>query len=763
TIKKYLGNNYEVIASYGHVRDLPNKDGSVLPDEDFTMTWETDSHSEKRIRDIANLVKGAENLYLATDPDREGEAISWHVLNVLQEKKKLKNVNVHRVVFNEITKTAVLEAVNNPRILNQQMIDAYLARRALDYLVGFNISPVLWRKLPGCKSAGRVQSVALRLICERENEIELFDSSEYWTIDANLASESAKIFKSRLYQLDGKKLAKFTLTNEQDALIAKTKIENSAFSIEKIERRKVKRHPAPPFTTSTMQQEAARKLHFSANRTMRLAQSLYEGVDIGGETTGLITYMRTDSVKMANEAVVSIRNTIEKDYGDKYLPESPRYYKTKAKFVQEGHEAVRPTDISRHPKHMAKYLDKDSLRLYELVWKRAVSSQMESAEFDKVTIDSASAERIKENAAIILRASGSIMTFDGFLTLYHESKDESDKDEDKESLLPPVKEGEKVTTKEVKPEQHFTQPPFRFTESSLVKKLEELGIGRPSTYAAILTKLQNRSYARIEKRHFVPESIGRILIVFLESYFGDYVQYNFTADMEDKLDNISEGNLEWKKLLSDFWVDFSKTVEKVTPLTRTEVIDEINDKFGSFVFKEKEDGSDPRLCPACKKGQLNIKLGKFGAFIGCSNHPECKYTRPLALDGENGNESEEPKALGKDTETNLEVSLRKGPYGYYIQLGETTPTETTPKESGAKKTTKKKKVAKPKRASLPKNLSPSDITFETALQLLALPRDIAEHPETGKMVTAGIGRYGPYVKHETKYKSLTDDDNVLNV
>ncbi len=745
TINKYLGKDFTVLASYGHIRDLPAKDGSVRPDEDFAMDWTVEGKAERHIKDIASAVKSADTIYLATDPDREGEAISWHVLEVLRARKALKDKTVKRVTFNAITKGAVLDAIANPRDLDQELIEAYLARRALDYLVGFTLSPVLWRKLPGSRSAGRVQSVALRLICEREAEIERFRAQEYWTVDVALKNKDGDAFSARLTHLEGKKLDKFDLGNEASALAAKAAIEAAQFTVARVERKETRRNPAPPFTTSTLQQEASRKLHFSAKQTMQIAQRLYEGVDIGGETVGLITYMRTDGVQMAPEAIQSARGYINREFGKDYLPNSPRIYKTKAKNAQEAHEAIRPTEIMRHPSTVSRSLDRDQFRLYELIWKRTVASQMESAVLDQVAVD-----LTDKAGAITLRANGSVVKFDGFLKLYREDRDDSDEDENSR-LLPPLREQEPVSRGPVKAEQHFTQPPPRYTEASLVKRMEELGIGRPSTYASILSVLQDRDYVKLDQRRFVPEDRGRIVTAFLESFFNRYVQYNFTAELENQLDDVSGGRANWKDVLRQFWENFRQAVEATSGLRVSEVLDALDRDLAPHLFPVSDDGHDPRKCPTCADGRLSLKLGKFGAFIGCSNYPECRYTRQLA-DGAGGGDRAEgegvpegPKLLGQDPETGLDVTLRKGPYGVYVQLGE--PEGKT----------------KPKRASLPKGMDPADVTLDKALALLALPREIGLHPETKQPILAGIGRFGPYLKHGDTYKSLGRDDDVLEI
>jgi DNA topoisomerase I len=743
TINKYLGKGFKVLASYGHVRDLPPKDGSVRPDEDFAMSWIVDGKAEKRLKDITEAVRGAAHLYLATDPDREGEAISWHVREVLKNRKALKGVDVSRVVFNEVTKSAVLEAFRHPRELNRELVDAYLARRALDYLVGFTLSPVLWRKLPGSRSAGRVQSVALRLICERESEIEAFKPREYWTIEVEFETPSGERFTARLTHLDGKRLDKFDIADEATARAAADKIlRHQNYTVAAVEKKQLRRNPPAPFTTSTLQQEASRKLGFGASRTMRTAQRLYEGVDIAGETVGLITYMRTDGVTMSSEAIAAARSLIEKQYGNDYRPDEPRIYKTQAKNAQEAHEAIRPTDVFGRPEKVSGDLEPDQRELYELIWKRAVASQMSAAIIDQVAVDIASPDQ-----KLQFRATGSTIQFDGFLTLYREDEDDVEED-DENRRLPPIKERETLGRGAVDPQQHFTQPPPRYSEASLVKKLEELGIGRPSTYASIIQVLQDRKYVRLDKKRFFPEDRGRVVTAFLESFFRKYVEYNFTADLENKLDEISDGRLQWQKVLEDFWRDFSAAVAGTKDLSITQVLEALDEDLGPHFFPAAADGHDPRLCPSCNAGRLNLRIGKFGAFIGCSNYPDCRYTRPLTLENGDGNGHElaaGPRELGIDPATNLAVTVRKGPYGLYIQRGEGDEGE------------------KPKRVSLPKGASPMEIDLASALKLLALPREIGAHPDTGKKIIAAIGRFGPYVKHEDLYKSLAKDDDVLTI
>ncbi len=750
TINRYLGPDYQVLASYGHVRDLPAKDGSVRPDEDFAMSWQVDERGEKRLKEIAQAVRKADTLFLATDPDREGEAISWHIAEELARRKLLDSVAVKRVVFNEITKSAVLEAFAHPRDLNKELIEAYLARRALDYLVGFTLSPVLWRKLPGSRSAGRVQSVALRLICEREAEIEAFKPREYWTVEATLANVEGAPFEARLTHLDGDKLDKFSLADEATARAAQQQLESAGlFKVEQVERKRTRRNPAPPFTTSTLQQEASRQLGFSATQTMRTAQRLYEGVELDGETVGLITYMRTDGVQLSNDAIGAARRLIhERLGGDAYLPDSPRIYKSKAKNAQEAHEAIRPTDLFRQPKDIARRLAPQEAKLYELVWKRTLASQMASAEIDQVAVDIAVDDKLAR-----LRATGSVIAFDGFLSLYQEGRDESAEGEEREGerRLPRLGEGDRLERRAVEASQHFTQPPPRYGEASLVKKLEELGIGRPSTYASILQVLQDRDYVRLEKRRFVPQDRGRLVTAFLSNFFERYVEYGFTADLEDQLDEISGGRIDWRKVLRDFWEAFAKTVDSTKDLSISDVIDALDEALGDHFFPPDPEHPErnPRRCPACGQGRLGLKLGRNGGFIGCSNYPDCRFTRPLAVPGEGDGEADaqllEPRVLGQDPETGLPVSLRRGPYGPYVQLGEA--------DNGTK----------PKRASLPKGLAIDEVTLEKALALLALPREVGRYPESGETITAGIGRYGPYVRHGSTYVSLPPDEDVLTI
>jgi DNA topoisomerase-1 len=738
TINKYLGKDYKVLASYGHVRDLPSKDGSVLPDDDFAMAWDVDAKSQKRLNEIATAVKGAGRLILATDPDREGEAISWHVLEVLNKKKALKDVEVQRVVFNAITKKSVTEAMQQPRGLDKELIDAYLARRALDYLVGFTLSPVLWRKLPGSRSAGRVQSVALRLICDRELEIEAFRAREYWTVETDMKTGAGDLFAARLVSLDGKKLGKFDIPDQKTADEIVARIKASRFSVVSVESKPARRNPNPPFTTSTLQQEASRKLGFSASRTMQVAQRLYEGVEIDGETTGLITYMRTDGVQIAPEAVAQARTVINNEFGEAYLPDSPRVYTSKAKNAQEAHEAIRPTDLARLPKHVAARLDDDQRRLYELVWNRTVASQMESVQLERTTI-----EMEANDAPIGLRATGSVIVFDGFLRLYQEGRDEPD-DAEEGNRLPKVARGDKLGTEKIRPEQHFTEPPPRFTEATLVKRMEELGIGRPSTYASTLQTLRDRDYVRMDQKRFVPQDKGRLVTAFLENFFSRYVEYDFTAALEEKLDKVSAGELDWKELLREFWKDFTGNVAEATELRITEVLDRLNDALGPHVFPDKGDGSDPRACPSCDNGKLSLKVGRFGAFVGCSNYPDCKFTRQLTV-GAEGEEAAGDRVLGTDPETGAEVSLKTGRFGPYVERAPLSDDE------------------KPKRSGLPAKMSAADVDLDTALRLLTLPREVGIHPETGKKITAGLGRFGPFILHDGTYANLKDPEELFEI
>jgi DNA topoisomerase-1 len=733
TINKYLGKDYKVLASYGHIRDLPSKNGSVDPDNDFEMVWEADSKSSKRISDIANALKEADTLILATDPDREGEAISWHLIEALKKRRALKkDVAVERVVFNAITKSAVTSAMEQPRQIDAELVDAYLARRALDYLVGFNLSPVLWRKLPGSRSAGRVQSVALRIVCDRENEIEMFKPQEYWTVAADLRAPDGTDFQARLHALDGKTLKKFTLGDKGEADKALEAVRVGGYSVSSVEAKPVKRNPAPPFITSTLQQEASRKLGFTAKRTMQAAQKLYE--------EGRITYMRTDGVNMAEEAYVAARSMIQSNYGARYLPEKTRYYSSKAKNAQEAHEAIRPTDFNLRPEQYSG--DDDLRKLYTLVWRRAVASQMEAAIFERTTIDMLSKDQRTQ-----LRASGQVLVFDGFIKLYTEGHDAGDDDDDSENRLPKMSEGQHADLLKADSTQHFTTPPPRYTEASLVKRLEELGIGRPSTYASTLSTLEDRGYVRLENKALIPEDKGRLVTAFLENFFQRYVEYDFTAGLEEKLDIISDGKLDWKSFLREFWQQFASDIGETKDLRVSEVLDALNEALAAHVFPDHDaEGNvieQPRLCPLCKEGELSIKVGRFGAFVGCSRHPDCKYTRQFSSDGEEaGFIDPDGNELGVHPETGETIWLKSGRFGPYVEMAN---------------------GEKPKRSSLTKNDTPQTLTLERAVELLSLPREVGPHPEDGEMIYANFGRFGPYVQHHKTYANLKDPADVFNI
>ena len=743
TINKYLGPDFDVMATIGHIRNLPNKNG-VNPDNNFQMEWELIDRGNKFLKDIKASLKSANKLILATDPDREGEAISWHVLELLNDKKIKLDIPVERVVFHEITKNSVLEAINNPRTLDQELINASLARNALDYLIGFKLSPVLWQKLPGAKSAGRVQSVALRLICEREFEIQSFVPEEYWTVESNLKNNAEESFQSRLVSLKGKKLDKLSLKSESDAIEAIRCIENSDLVVKNNEEKKEFRNPKPPFTTSTLQQEASRKLNFSASRTMKAAQKLYEGLNVGSETTGLITYMRTDSVQLSKESVNEIRKKIVLDYGNKYCPEKLKVYKSKVANAQEAHEAIRPTSVNRNPKEIKSFLSEDCFKLYDLIWKRTVSSQMSSAILNKTIIDIESANTSDIENHVVLRANGSRVVFDGFLKIYNEGVDEKNENEIEDNLLPKVSIGEKLDVIKNIKDQHFTQPLPRYTDASLIKKLEELGIGRPSTYASILEKLQNRGYVFKEGSRYFADDRGRIVTSFLENYFEQYVEYSFTAELEKKLDLVSEGKLDWRKLLEEFWENFKIAINNTTEIQRTEVIEKIDLALENHFFNQNENGTINRECPTCSNGKLSLKIGKFGSFIACSNYPDCKYSRKLSEQNTDENEMgfDGEKSFGIDQISNEEVLLKKGPYGIYLQLGND---------------------KKPKRTSIPKLIKVEDLNLETALSLLSLPRDLGKPPGEDKSIYAGIGRFGPYLRFGTTYVSLPHDHTVLTI
>ena len=732
TINKYLGSGYTVLASYGHVRDLPPKDGSVDPDADFAMSWEVAAESKKHVKAIADALKDDPTLILATDPDREGEAISWHLTEALTERKAIKkDTQVSRVVFNAITKSAVTEAMKNPRQVDQPLVDAYLARRALDYLVGFNLSPVLWRKLPGAKSAGRVQSVCLRLIVDREMEIEAFRAREYWTVSAVLATPRGQEYTARLVSLAGKKLDRFDLADETQANLAVQAITSRPLTVAGVEAKPASRNPWPPFMTSTLQQEASRKIGLGAKACMSAAQRLYEA--------GHITYMRTDGIDMAPEAVMAARDAIRSRFGANYLPDSPRMYKNKAKNAQEAHECIRPTDMEMDPGKLP-VADSDQRRLYDLIWKRTIASQMAAARMERTTVDVTSPD-----GQVGLRATGQVMLFDGFLKVYDESRDDTrGEDDDDDGRLPQIMQGEAAEKRQITPEQHHTQPPPRYTEASLVKRMEELGIGRPSTYASIVTTIQDREYVRKDKGRLIAEDKGRLVTAFLTTYFRRYVEFDFTADLENELDDVSAGSRDWHDVMARFWRDFSAALGETADLRIGEVLEKIDEVLAPHLYPPRPDGTDPRSCPACGNGRLNLKTARSGgAFIGCGNYPECRYTRPLgAPNGEDGATAD--RLLGHDGDD--AIHLKSGRFGPYVQRGEATA-----------------EVPKPPRASLPKGWTPDTMDLDRALMLLNLPRLIGPHPEDGQPIEAAIGRYGPYVKHGPKYANLPEVDEVFTI
>ncbi|KRB82761.1 DNA topoisomerase I [Sphingomonas sp. Root710] len=719
TIEKYLGPGHRVLASYGHVRDLPAKDGSVDPDNGFAMEWEAYADKTKQLKAIADEAKGADTLILATDPDREGEAISWHVQEVLRKRRALPK-DVQRVTFNAITKPAVLEAMANPRGLDEDLIDAYRARRALDYLVGFTLSPVLWRKLPGAKSAGRVQSVALRLVVDREREIELFKAQEYWSVAADMEHDGIP-FIARLVRWKGQKIERLSIGNGKDADAAKADVEAGRFSVATVETKPLSRNPPAPFTTSTLQQEAARKLGFSASHTMRIAQALYED--------GAITYMRTDGVQMDGSAIDAARGAIAKRYDAHYVPDKPRQYTAKAKNAQEAHEAIRPTDFSKDRAGSG-----DHARLYDLIFKRALASQMASARLERTTVD-----LVDGTGQHGLRATGQVVLFPGYLALYEEGRD--DEGDEESRRLPRIREGDTPAKKAVTAEQHFTQPPPRYSEASLVKKMEELGIGRPSTYASVLQTLKDRDYVTVEKNRFTPNESGRLVTSFLERFFERYVSYDYTAGLEESLDDVSGGRAGWQAVLEAFWKDFKPKTVEVMEQKPSDVTKALDEFLAPYLFPDKGDGTDPRLCPVCQEGSLSLRGGKFGAFIACSNYPECKYTRRFAQAGAaDAGADAGPVVIGTDPDTGLEVSKRSGRFGPYIQLGDG-------KDA--------------KRSSIPKDIPGDDLDLGWALKLLSLPRTIGPHPETGNPITASIGRFGPYLAHDGKYARLGSTAEVF--
>ncbi len=726
TINKYLGSDYVVLASYGHVRDLPPKDGSVDTENDFEMKWEVGYDSRKHVKAIADALKNDNSLILATDPDREGEAISWHLEETLRKRRAInKDTPVQRVVFNAITKAAVTEAMQNPRDVDGPLVEAYLARRALDYLVGFNLSPVLWRKLPGAKSAGRVQSVCLRLIVEREMEIEAFKPREYWSVKALLKTPRGQDFEARLVSLAGKKLDRYDLENTTQAEMAVQAIESRDLSVTSVEAKPASRNPSPPFMTSTLQQEASRKFGMGARQAMSTAQRLYEA--------GHITYMRTDGIDMAPEAVTEARAAIGDRFGKDYVPSSPRIYKNKAKNAQEAHECIRPTDMARDTTALG-LTDGDQKKLYDLIWKRTLACQMEGARMERTTVEIGA-----KDGQVGLRATGQVVLFDGFLRVYEEGRDDVAADDD-DKRLPQMAEGDATAKQGVTPEQHFTQPPPRYTEATLVKRMEELGIGRPSTYASIVTTIQDREYVRKDGNRLIPEDKGRIVTVFLLNFFRKYVGYEFTANLEDQLDVVSAGGADYKELLASFWRDFSAAIAETSELRISEVLDVLDEALTPQLYPPKEDGTDPRACPLCGDGSLHLKTSRSGGFVGCSRYPECRYTRPIGGDAaEQGD-----RVLGEDAGD--EISLRSGRFGPYVQRGEVT-----------------EEVKKPPRASLPKGWSPDDMDLEKALMLLSLPREVGPHPEDGEMIEAGIGRYGPFVKHGRLYANLKEVDDVFTI
>jgi DNA topoisomerase I len=753
TINKYLGKDYLVLASYGHIRDLPSKNGSVDPDNKFQMEWEIDSFSKKYLKEITNAAEDSDKIILATDPDREGEAIAWHVKEVLDKKKLLKDKHLERVVFNEITKKAILDAIKNPREIHLPLVEAYLARRALDYLVGFNISPILWTKLPGSKSAGRVQSVALKLITEREKEIELFKPEEYWTLTSNFTNKDNKNIFSKLSLLNGEKVEKFSFRNKDEVQKAVDVINKTKFKITDVNTKVFRRNPLAPFTTSTLQQTASGRFGFGASRTMQIAQRLYQGVDIEGETTGLITYMRTDGTNISKEAIDDFRKFITDDYGDKYLPEAPNSYTgKKAKNAQEAHEAIRPTNISRKPSDIKKYVNADQFKLYELIWSRALSSQMTPAEFDRNTIIISSNDN-----KINFRTSGSVVKFDGFLKVYQVQET----DEDAKNILPEVKVGEDISILKLNDEQHFTDPPPRYSEASLVKKMEELGIGRPSTYASIISVLSTRNYVELINKRFNPTDRGKLISAFLEELFPKYVDYNFTADLENQLDEITSGKIEWVKVLDNFWKDFYKNVGKVKEKRTREVLDLLNESLGTLIFERDDKNAIDRKCKLCSSGELSLKNSfRGGAFIGCSNYPDCKFTRPLSkVKAAAQYNLAEPKLLGQN-EKGKDIYLKNGRFGPYLQYEKEKEELETKKKKGRKK---KKENEHLKNVSIPKGIDIDSVDLDKAKYLCSLPKVLGLHPENKQDITLNSGRFGPYLKCENKSARLENVEDLFSI
>jgi DNA topoisomerase I len=755
TINKYLGKDYIVLASYGHIRDLPSKNGSVNTEKSFEMEWEIDSFSKKYLKEITEAAKESDKIILATDPDREGEAIAWHVKEVLEQKKLLKDKILQRVVFNEITKNAILKAIKEPRHIEMHLVEAYLARRALDYLVGFNISPILWTKLPGSKSAGRVQSVALKLITEREHEIELFKPEEYWTLTSDFTNTNNINIFSKLSLFDGNKIERFTFKDKTSVDKAIKEINKSKFKIKDVNSKVFKRNPLAPFTTSTLQQTASGKFGFGASRTMQIAQRLYQGIDIEGETTGLITYMRTDGTNISKEAIKDFRNLIEKDFGKNYLPDLPNNYAgKKAKNAQEAHEAIRPTNITRKPIDIKKYVNPDQYKLYELIWSRALSSQMRNAEFDRNTILISS-----ENNNINFRASGSVIKFDGFLKVYQIQET----DDDAKNILPEVKVGDDVNLLKLNNEQHFTDPPPRYSEASLVKKMEELGIGRPSTYASIISVLSTRSYVEQISKRFHPTDRGKLISAFLEKLFTKYVDYNFTANLENQLDEITSGKVEWKKVLEEFWKDFYANVGFVKEKRTREVLDLLNDSLGALIFDRNADDKVDRKCKLCSTGELSLKNSfRGGAFIGCSNYPECKFTRPLSKAKAAAQYNlAEPKLIGQNN-FGKDIYLKNGRFGPYLQY-EKEPEEVEIKPKKKRKKKKKEADTNMKNVSIPKGINVDDVNLDKANFLCSLPKILGQHPDSGKNITLNSGRFGPYLKCENKSARLENIEELFSI